>query len=78
GNWVLFGKVQNNSSMPLSQIHITLYLYNSTGNIVGMKQGFVAPQNLGPMQNAIFYLQERPSDLLGIPKLFRISFSYQP
>jgi len=78
GNWVFFGKVQNNSSMPLSQIHITLYLYNSTGIIVGMKQGFAAPQNLGSMQNAIFYLQERPSDLLGIPKLFRISFSYQP
>ncbi len=78
GNWVLFGKVQNNSSMPLSQIRITLYLYNSTGNIVGMKQGFAAPQNLGPMQNAMFYLQERPSELLGIPKLFRISFSYQP
>jgi hypothetical protein len=78
GNWVLFGKVQNNSSMPLSQIRITLYLYNSTGNIVGMKQGFTAPQNLSPMQSAIFYLQERPSALLGIPKLFSISFSHHP
>jgi hypothetical protein len=75
GNWVLFGKVQNNSSIPLSQVRITLCLYNSTGNLVGLKQGFTAPQNLNPMQNAIFYLQERSSDLLGIPKFFRISFS---
>jgi hypothetical protein len=76
GNWVLFGKVQNNSSMPLSQIRITLYLYNSTGNVIGLKQGFTAPQNLNQMQGAVFYLQERPSDLLGIPKLFSLSFSH--
>jgi hypothetical protein len=78
GNWVMFGKVQNNSSMPFSQVRITVYLYNSTGKIVGLKQGSTAPQNLSPMQNAIFYLQERPSELLGIPKLFSISFSHHP
>jgi hypothetical protein len=77
GNWVLFGKVQNNSSMPLSQILITWYLYNSTGNIVGLKQGFTAPQNLGPMQTAVFFLQERQSDLVNTPKFFRISFDPQ-
>jgi hypothetical protein len=77
GDWVLFGKVQNNSSMPLSQVRITMYLYNSTGNIVGLKQGSTAPQNLNPMQNAIFFLQERQSDSMNIPKFFRISFDSQ-
>src|SRR5206468_3058141 len=51
GNWILFGKVQNNSSMPLSQVYITMYLYDSTGNLVGLKQGSTIPQSFNPAQN---------------------------
>ncbi len=80
GNWILSGEVQNNSSMPLSQMQITMHLYDSIGNNIGIKQGFTTPTTLSPMQNATFFLKERLTDLLQgtSPKYFRISFSYQP
>jgi hypothetical protein len=70
GDWVLFGKVQNNSSMPLAQIRITLYLYDTSVDIVGLKQGSTTPQNLNPTQ-------ERESDMINMPKFFRIYFDCQ-
>ena len=80
GNWILSGEVQNNSSMPLSQMQITMHLYDSIGNNIDIKQGFTTPTTLSPMQNATFFLKERLTDLLQgtSPKYFRISFSYQP
>ena len=79
-NWILSGEVQNNSSMPLSQMQITMHLYDSMGNSIGIKQGDTTPTTLSPMQNATFFLKERLTDLLQgtSPKYFRISFSYQP
>jgi hypothetical protein len=77
GSWILNGLVQNNSTAPLNQIRAVLQLYNSTGSLVGSTQGIILPQNLSSTQNGIFYLQVHPTELLGTPKFYRISFDYQ-
>jgi len=77
GSWSLNGLIQNNSTAPLNQIRAVLQLYNSTGNLVGSASGIISPENLGPTQNGIIFLQVHPSELVGIPKFYRISFDYQ-
>jgi cytoskeletal protein RodZ len=76
GSWSLNGVVQNNSTAPLNQVRAVLQLYNSTGNLVGSASGIISPQNLGPIQNGIIFLQVHPSELLGTPKFYRIAFDY--
>jgi hypothetical protein len=51
-------------------------LYDAQGNIIGLTQGFHIPSNLGIGQTTIFNLQEKPTDLTGIPKFYRVSFDF--
>ena len=72
----LNGKVQNIGANPLNNVMIVWHLYDDLGNIVGVAQGSPIPSNLGTGQATIFNLQLKPTDLTGIPKIFRVSFVF--
>jgi hypothetical protein len=77
GNWTLNGEVQNIDSLPHNQVRAILYLYDNQGNIIGLTQGYTLPSNLNSMQTATFNITEKQSDLMGMPKLYRVSFVFQ-
>ena len=76
GNWVVNGEAQNVASKTLNQVRAILHFYDAQGNIVGLKQGLTMPSNLKSMQTTIINLQEKPSELTGTPKFYRVSFDF--
>ena len=54
-----------------------LYLYDNQGNIIGLTQGYTLPSNLNSMQTATFNITEKQLDLMGMPKMYRVSFVFQ-
>ncbi|MER5174297.1 MAG: FxLYD domain-containing protein [Candidatus Nitrosocosmicus sp.] len=76
GNWILNGEAQNIATNPINNVGLTWHLYHAQGNIIGLTQGFPIPSNLGSGQTTLFNLQERPTDLIGTPKFYRISFDF--
>jgi hypothetical protein len=76
GNWVVMGEAQNVALKAVNQVRAILHFYDVQGNIVGLKQGLTTPSNLKSMQTTIINLHEKPSELTGIPKFYRVSFAF--
>jgi hypothetical protein len=76
GNWDLNGEAQIIGPFTINNVRIVWHLYDALGNVIGLTQGFPIPSNLGIGQTTLFNLQEKPIDLTGIPKFFRVSFDF--
>ena len=76
GNWVLNGEAQNLGTFTINNVRAVWHLYDALGNVIGLTQGFPTPSNLGIGQTTLFNLQEKSTDLTGIPKFFRVSFDF--
>jgi hypothetical protein len=72
----LKGEAQNIGPFTINNVRVTWHLYDALGNIIGITQGFPTPSNLGTGQTTLFNLQIKPTDLTGIPALYRISFDF--
>ncbi len=76
GNWLLNGEAQNIAPFTINNVMVVWHLYDAQGNVIGLTQGFPMPSKIGIGQTTLFNLQEKPPDLTGIPKFFRVSFDF--
>ena len=74
GNWLFKCEAQNKGTFTMNNVMAVWHLYDAQGNVIGLTQGFSMPSKIGIGQTALFDLQEKPTDLTGIPKFYRVSF----
>ncbi len=53
-NYVVEGTITNNSDMQLSEVQVTVLLYDSGGQIIGLGEGSISAETLGPGESADF------------------------
>jgi hypothetical protein len=76
GNWVQNGEAQNIGAFTINNVRAVWHLYDAQGNVIGFTQGFPISSKIGIGQTNLFNLQEKPTDLTGIPKFFRVLFDF--